>query len=75
MDGFKTMRIHYDQKSDSLYINFSDRKNVESEEIVPGFVLDFDSKNKVVGVEIDHASSFVDLNHMELDSLPNQMHS
>lgn len=64
------MKIHYDRESDSLYINFSDRKNIESEEVVPGFVLDFDSENKVVGVEIDHASMVVDLSHMEVDSLP-----
>jgi uncharacterized protein YuzE len=64
------MKIHYDRESDSLYINFSDRKNIESEEVAPGFVLDFDSDNKVVGVEIDHASMIVDLSRMEVDSLP-----
>lgn len=63
------MRIHYDPESDSLYIGLSNNTNVESEEVAPGVVLDFDSNNRVVGIEIDHASSVVDLNRLEAEFL------
>ena len=63
------MRIHYDPDSDSLYIGLSSNSNVESEEVVPGVVLDFDSNHRIVGIEIDHASSVVDLNRLEADFL------
>lgn len=63
------MRIHYDPESDSLYIGLSGNVNVESEEVSPGVVLDFDSNSKIVGIEIEHASSIVDLNRLEADFL------
>ncbi len=61
------MRIHYDLDSDSLYIRLSTKINTESEEVAPGVVLDFDANNQVVGIEIDKASSVVDLNRLETD--------
>ncbi len=46
------MKLHYDPKVDSLYLRLGDSKIVESEEVRPGVVLDFDEHNRVVGVEI-----------------------
>jgi uncharacterized protein YuzE len=64
------MRIHYDPDSDSLYIGLSSNSSsAESEEVAPGVVLDFDEKNQIVGIEIDHASQIVDLNRLEADFL------
>ena len=63
------MRIHYDPDSDSLYINLSNNTNSESEEVSPGVVLDFDSNNQIVGIEIDNASRVVDLSRLEADFL------
>ena len=63
------MRIHYDPKADSLYIGLSSNINVESEEVAPGVVLDFNVNNGVVGIEIDNASKVVDLNRLEADFL------
>jgi uncharacterized protein YuzE len=46
------MRIHYDPKLDALYIRLDDSKVVESDEVKPGIVLDFNAKKQVVGIEV-----------------------
>jgi uncharacterized protein YuzE len=46
------MRIHYDQKADALYIRLDASKVVESDEVKPGIVLDFNAKKQVVGIEV-----------------------
>jgi uncharacterized protein YuzE len=51
------MKFDYDPKIDALYIRLSDTKIVESEEVQPGIVLDFDDSGKVVGVEVLNASA------------------
>ncbi len=45
------MRIKVDQKSDPLYFRLDERRIVESEEVKPGVILDYDEENRVVGVE------------------------
>jgi len=60
------MKIDYDKESDSLYFHLSDRPSLESEEIQPGIVFDFDRKGIVVGIDIEHASRFVDLRKFEV---------
>ena len=46
------MRIRYDDKIDAVYFRFDDSKVVESEEVKPGIVLDFNAKKQVVGIEV-----------------------
>ena len=46
------MRIHYDEKVDALYLRLDGSKVVESDEVKPGIVLDFNSKKQVVGIEV-----------------------
>ena len=46
------MKVHFDEKTDALYFRLDDSKIVESEEVKPGIVLDYNDKNQVVGVEI-----------------------
>ena len=46
------MRIRYDGKADALYLRLDDSKVVESEELKPGIVLDFNAKKQVVGIEV-----------------------
>ena len=46
------MRLHFDEKADALYLRLDDSSVVESEEIRPGIVLDFNERNQVVGIEI-----------------------
>lgn len=51
------MRLHVDQEADALYLRLDESKVVESEEVSPGVVLDFNAENQVVGVEILNLSS------------------
>ncbi|HLC36042.1 MAG TPA: DUF2283 domain-containing protein [archaeon] len=46
------MRIRYGKKNDAMYIRFSEEPYFESDEINEGFILDFDKKGRVVGLEI-----------------------
>ncbi|MGZ9148756.1 MAG: DUF2283 domain-containing protein [Candidatus Deferrimicrobiaceae bacterium] len=46
------MRIHYDEKADALYWRLDDSRIVESREVQPGIILDYDEQDQVVGVEI-----------------------
>ena len=46
------MKIKIDEKGEALYLIIDDSKIIESEEVTPGVIPDFDNKNRVVGVEI-----------------------
>jgi len=45
------MRIKIDKEADALYFRLDESRIVESEEVQPGVVLDYDDDNRVVGVE------------------------
>ena len=45
------MRIKVDTETDTLYFRLDESRIVESEEIQPGVVLDYDDSHRVVGVE------------------------
>ena len=46
------MKVHFDEKADAVYLRLDDSKIVESEDVQPGIILDFNEHNHVVGVEI-----------------------
>ena len=46
------MKLHYDSKADALYVRFSDQKILESEEVRPGLILDFDEEGRIVAIEM-----------------------
>ena len=46
------MKLRYDEKVDAIYLRLDDSKVVESEEVKPGIVLDFNAKKQVVGIEV-----------------------
>ncbi len=46
------MRLKVDQKNDALYFRLDETAVVESEEVRPGVILDYDASGNVVGVEI-----------------------
>lgn len=53
------MRLTIDEETDALYLRLDDSEIVESEEVSPGIVLDFNERTSVVGVEILHLSERV----------------
>lgn len=46
------MRLHFDPETDALYLRLDESSVVESEEVHPGVVLDFNERDEVVGIEI-----------------------
>jgi uncharacterized protein YuzE len=46
------MRLRVDRENDVLYFRLDDTEIVESEEVQPGVILDFDANGRVVGIEI-----------------------
>ena len=46
------MKLKVDREADALYLRLDDSKIVESEEVSPGVVLDYNESNQVVGIEI-----------------------
>ena len=63
------MEIQYDTRSDMLYIGLSTNPSVESEEVSPCIVLDYDRDNKIVGIEITDGSKFADLSRLSVHGL------
>ncbi|MGB3496402.1 MAG: DUF2283 domain-containing protein [Elainellaceae cyanobacterium] len=63
------MKIQYFPETDTLSIRLNDSPSVESEEIAPDVVVDFDAEGGVVGIDIDMASSKVDLKNLDLKGL------
>jgi len=46
------MRLKVDKENDALYFRLDESAIVESEEVQPGIILDFDKEGLVVGFEI-----------------------
>lgn len=62
------MRIKVDKETDTLYFRLDESRVVESEEVQPGVILDFDAENRVVGVEFLNVSTRVsqdELNNLQ----------
>ena len=62
------MKMQYDQKTDALCLRLDDSKIIESAEVQPGIVLDYDANNQVVGVELLRVQERVptaDLKHLD----------
>lgn len=51
------MRIILDKESDALYFRLDESRIVDSEEIKPGVIVDYDANDLVVGVEFLNISS------------------
>lgn len=46
------MKLDVDSKADALHLQLDDSVIVQSEEVSPGVVLDYNEANEVVGVEM-----------------------
>ena len=58
------MRLKIDRESDALYFRLDEAAVVDSEEVQPGVILDFDKENRVVGIEILGISSRVPIENL-----------
>ena len=65
------MKLHVDKKADALYLRLDDSAIIESEEVSPGVVLDYNESNEVVGVEmlyLSKRSSNLNLSALEFET-------
>ena len=68
------MKLNYHPDTDSLYIDLSSKTSVDSSEISPGIVLDYDSNGDLVGIDIDNASRKLDLKDIVISHIPAEVH-
>ena len=67
------MRINYYAETDSLYIDLSSKPSVESREVSEGIILDYDAEGNLVGIDIDQASTKLDIKELILSKLPGEV--
>ena len=66
------VKLRVDREADALYLRLDDSVIVESEEVSPGVVLDYNEANEVVGVEmlrLSERSSGVNLSALQFESI------
>jgi uncharacterized protein YuzE len=64
------MRINYYAETDSLYIDLLSKPSVDSREVSEGIVLDYDADGNLVGIDIDQASTKLEIKELILSKLP-----
>lgn len=64
------MKVDYFPETDSLYIDLSEQPSAESREISDGVVLDYDASGNLVGIDIDNASTKVELRRFVVSKIP-----
>ena len=50
------MKVRYDPEADAVFLRLIDSPILESEEVRPGMIMDFDSDGKIVALEFLNAS-------------------
>ncbi len=46
------MKVEFDPENDALYLRLDEAKVIDSEQVAPGVIVDFDSQDRVVGLEV-----------------------
>ena len=66
------MKLNVDKQADALSLRLDDSPILESEEVSPGVVLDYNEANQVVGVEflgLSKRSPALDLSAVEFETV------
>jgi uncharacterized protein YuzE len=62
------MKAKYDADTDALYVRFTEAPVIESEEVRPGVMFDYDADGRIVALEIldasEHLSGGADLTRL-----------
>ena len=64
------MKMNYYPDTDSLYIDLSSKPSADSREVSNGIVLDYDADGNLVGIDIDEASTKLEIRELILSKLP-----
>ena len=65
------MKLRTDKEADALYLRLHDSRIVDTEEVAPGVMLDFNEAGEVVGVEmlyLSKRSRKVDLSALQFET-------
>jgi uncharacterized protein YuzE len=69
------VKLNYYPETDSFYIDLSEKESIESREVSEGIVLDYDVEGNLVGIDIDDASTKIQLKELILSRLPSDVHT
>jgi len=61
------MKLTYYKETDTLYIELSENKSIESVELQNGVIADIDEKGNFIGIEIENASKVIDFTNFSID--------
>lgn len=50
------MKLKIDREADALYLTLDESAVVESQEVAPGVIVDYNEQDQVVGIEMLHLS-------------------
>lgn len=64
------MKLHYYPETDSLYIELKAEPGTKTKNVAETINLDLDDNDRLVGIDIDHASEHLDLDTLETIALP-----
>ena len=59
------MKLYYYPDTDTLYLTLSDKPGADTEEVAPDVVVDVDAAGRLLGIELDPASSVTDPSILE----------
>ena len=65
------MKLQVDRQADALYLRLDDSTIVESEEVSPGIILDYNAAQEVVGVEmlrLSQRAPDLDLSNLQIET-------
>ena len=71
----KFMKLRVDQEADALYLRLDESAIINSEEVSPDVVLDYNDANEVVGVELlylSKRSSTLNLSALQFETTRNR---
>ena len=67
------MKLKVDYEADALYLSLSEKPALESEEVSPGIIVDYDEERHVVGIEMLYLSKRApetDVNRLLFELVP-----
>ncbi len=64
------MKVKYYSETHTLYIDLNNAVETDTAEVAPDVAVDLDADGNLVGIEIEHASQWVDLSRLDTQSFP-----
>lgn len=59
------MKVHFDERAEALYIRLADDKVLDSEQVQPGVILDFNAAGQVIGMELLKVNEYIPVSQLK----------